>query len=767
MLSKEYNRKTFHQQAKDCDIAVVEGVMGLFDGYDALSETGSTAQMAKWLDLPVILIVDAGGMARSAAALVKGFETFDSDLNLAGVIFTKTGSRRHYQYLKDAVEQNCQAECLGFLPRNPDIIMPERHLGLVTAEEFKISDAVLSTLASLVEENIDTDSLMDRINVPEHPLYTNQVKTVQTSGESAVIAVARDKAFCFYYQDNIDLLKQSGARIAEFSPLNDPHLPENIDGIYFGGGYPELFAKELAANKSLLKEIHEKCIQGMPVYGECGGFMFLCRTIHSAFDDACYDMCGCFDLDIKMSKKLRALGYREITLEKDTLIGLKGDRIRGHEFHYSAIEDSAPVLLDETENVYRVSGREGQNILLKGYQKHNTLGSYFHVHFGSSKNCAAQFIQSCRNFRSCPQEKKLKKGFTTGSAAAAAVKAALTALFADAPDKVGIMFLTGEKTVISVEKVTEISDSSSEAVVIKDAGDDPDITHKAEISARVKLSDCSGIKIKINRGHGVGVVTKPGLEIGVGEPAINPGPRKMIHNSVKEVFEKYSITDRRVDITISVKNGDELAKKTLNARLGIMGGISILGTTGIVTPMSHDAYIATIKSSIFVAAAKGLNTLVFSTGRRTERFAQGKFNAMPEESFIQTGDFFKKSLDMVLLKPEIKKVIYAIFFGKAVKMALGHKHTHAARSSLSLERLAQWAEHISGNRALKQKILDSNTARQAFGLIYPEYPEMLKCVGEKIIEHAQKFSDHLLQIRVVIFDFEGRAAYDSDIFFNG
>ncbi|MCP4669727.1 MAG: cobalamin biosynthesis protein CbiD, partial [Desulfobacula sp.] len=233
--------------------------------------------------------------------------------------------------------------------------------------------------------------------------------------------------------------------------------------------------------------------------------------------------------------------------------------------------------------------------------------------------------------------KVLKKGFTTGAAAAAAVKAALMALFADQPEDVEITFLTGEKKNINIYSLEKTADQSCNAIVIKDAGDDPDITHKAKIGAKITLSHSDKTKINIAGGKGVGTITKPGLELPVGEPAINPGPRRMIQNSVKEVFEKFNIKNRLVDIEIFVPRGELLAKKTLNARLGILGGISILGTTGIVTPMSHDAYIATIKSSIFVAAAKKLNTLVFTTGRRSERFAMLKFKEMKEEAFIQTG----------------------------------------------------------------------------------------------------------------------------------
>ncbi len=357
--------------------------------------------------------------------------------------------------------------------------------------------------------------------------------------------------------------------------------------------------------------------------------------------------------------------------------------------------------------------------------------------------------------------KDLKKGFTTGAAAAAAVKAALLTLFAKEPECVEIQFLTGEKKTVFVASIKKIDQQNCKAIVIKDAGDDPDITHKAEIGAMVILSDAKNIIINISGGKGVGTITKPGLELPVGEPAINPGPRTMIQNSVKDVFKKFNIQDRQVDIKIFVPKGELLAKKTLNARLGIMGGISILGTTGIVTPMSHDAYIATIKSGISVAAAKGLNTLVFTTGRRSERFAMDIFKDMKEESFIQTGDFFKASLDMVLLRPEIQTIIYTIFFGKAVKMALGFEHTHAAKSRLTLNELGEWAKQITKNRELEKQIINANTARHAFGFIHPDHPELIKLIGKKIKANANYFSNNKLNIRVIIFDFNGKTAYNS------
>jgi len=395
MLSHGYNRDLFLSKSRGRDIAVVEGVMGLFDGYDALSDTGSTAQMAKLLNLPVLLIVSAKGKARSAAAIVRGFETFDPDLTLAGVIFAQAGSERHYHYLKDAVEQNCTTPCLGYMPKNEKILMPERHLGLVTADEMPISRETLSILVSMVDEHLDMERLirgLPEIPVPEKEAAVPAIETKPI----ARIAVARDKAFCFYYPDNLDILKRSGAEIVIFSPLEDEGLPEDIDGIYFGGGYPELNADVLAEKTALLARVKAASRSGMPIYGECGGFMYLCRNLADADGDLTGRMCGIFDFDIQMSGRLRSLGYREVTLKADTLIGKKGEVIRGHEFHYSSISGGGG---DTPADVYEVASRAGQEISLKGFQRDNTLGSYLHVHFGSNPNAAPSFVDCCAAFR--------------------------------------------------------------------------------------------------------------------------------------------------------------------------------------------------------------------------------------------------------------------------------------------------------------------------------------------------------------------------------
>ena len=392
MLSRGYNRECFARHADDADIAVVEGVMGLFDGYDGKSEAGSTAQMAKWLGLPVLLVVDAGAMARSAAALVQGFERFDPDLRFAGVLFNKVGSPRHLDYLTEALAGHVAMPCLGGVGREPAVAIPERHLGLVTAGDHPLSGETVSKLADLVEENLDLDALLTAL--PDVDAAETAAPARIPAAPAVRIGVARDNAFCFYYPDNLDLLRQQGAEPVFFSPVADSALPERIDGLYFGGGYPELFAEVLAANRSLCREIRERSDEDMPIYGECGGFMYLCRELVNGAGQA-YPMTGCFPFATRMLDRRKALGYREVTLTADTLLGKKGRILRGHEFHYSERIAGG----EEIRRVYTVAAGRGGSAAGEGYWRGNTLGSYVHLHFGSCPEAARSFVDACRNYR--------------------------------------------------------------------------------------------------------------------------------------------------------------------------------------------------------------------------------------------------------------------------------------------------------------------------------------------------------------------------------
>jgi cobyrinic acid a,c-diamide synthase len=392
MLSKQYNRDNFVKNTVNADIAIIEGVMGLFDGYDGKSEAGSTAQIAKWLGAPVLLIVDASGMARSAAAVVKGFENFDPDLCFAGVVFNRVGSSRHLTYLKEALIDHVSMPVIGGVMRSELLAVPERHLGLVTKEDHHFTKAFLAKSADLIEKNLDLDRLLGIL--PQIGSFSPSPVISTPKTTETCIGVARDAAFCFYYHENLELLEQHGVQIKPFSPIKDGNLPKDIDGLYFGGGYPELYARNLTQNTTLRTEIKAKSLKGMPIYGECGGLMYLGDAIFD-LDGKVYPMTGCLPFSTRMLPRLKRLGYREVTLIDDTLIGSKGTVVRGHEFHYSEIIDD----LTTATTRYGVKDRNGKGYSTEGYQMNRTLGSYIHLHWGSCLKAAEAFAATCRQYR--------------------------------------------------------------------------------------------------------------------------------------------------------------------------------------------------------------------------------------------------------------------------------------------------------------------------------------------------------------------------------
>lgn len=321
--------------------------------------------------------------------------------------------------------------------------------------------------------------------------------------------------------------------------------------------------------------------------------------------------------------------------------------------------------------------------------------------------------------------------------------------------------LTGEVMHIAVKCCRRLGSDTAESSVIKDGGDDPDITHGAEIGARVtlQLDDRCG-EIEIVGGQGVGRVTKPGLEVAPGLAAINAGPREMIRQAVTEVLGEHRIHGR-VIAEIFVPRGEALARHTLNERLGIMGGISILGTTGIVRPLSHEAYIATIQAALSVARASGAARVVLTTGRRSERFARQVWPEMLPEAFMQIGDYFEKSIQMVVAHG-FHEVMLCVFFGKALKMAQSIPHTHARSARLTMKRLAQWTLAATGNPALAQQVGDANTARHAFELIAGRHPAVIERVGREMVKAAAGFANHQVKVRGIIFGFEGQKVFDSE-----
>ncbi len=378
----EQVRDCFARGAYGADLAIAEGVMGLYDGVSGGSEEGSSAQIAKLLGLPVLLIVDARAQARSFAALVKGFCDFDPQLRIAGVIANRVGSAGHAQILQEAVDSTPGLPpLLGWLPRTEHIALPERHLGLVTAEDLQGDHA--QKLADWVSQHLDLEQLLSLAK----SRVVAQSEEADESRESLVkIGIARDQAFSFYYPENLRLLRQAGAELVEFSPLHDRQLPAGLDGLYFGGGYPELHAAQLVKNRSLRQQVREFAAAGGPIYAECGGFMYLCSAIDGQA------MCGIFPGEAKMLSRRRALGYRQVELAAETLLGPVGTQVRGHEFHYSDVE-----MPQQIERCYRLSRRAGEQLPTEGCRLKNVLGSYVHLHFGSNPQVVENFVNFCLN----------------------------------------------------------------------------------------------------------------------------------------------------------------------------------------------------------------------------------------------------------------------------------------------------------------------------------------------------------------------------------
>jgi len=397
MLSREACSRSFvtamnPAQGSKPDIAVVEGVMGLFDGASGSSDAGSTAQIAKWLDAQVLLVIDGRSMARSFAAVAHGFTTFDPDITFAGCIANRVGSANHVSLVREAMKTYCPELFLaGCMPRNEALVLPSRHLGLVTADEGVLSAERIGALADWADEHIDFEQLLS--GLPEEHFFCSRQTPVSSGSVRKVrIAVASDVAFSFCYPDNLRLLEEAGAEILLFSPLADTRLPEDVDGVYLPGGYPELYAERLSFNVSMRSAIRDFSASGRPVYAECGGFMFLAKQLTT--DAGTYPMCGVFDVRCTMDKRRRALGYREVTTTADSILGTAGTTARGHEFHYSYVEEEPACA-----GLYTVTDRTGNTTSTSGYVTHNTVGSYVHLHFASQPELAGAFVEACLRTR--------------------------------------------------------------------------------------------------------------------------------------------------------------------------------------------------------------------------------------------------------------------------------------------------------------------------------------------------------------------------------
>jgi len=374
----------FARASEGAGISVIEGVMGLYDGYDGRSEEGSTAHLSKVLKAPVILVLDASASARSVGAVALGFQQYDPDADVRAVIFNNVGGKRHLDMLRDSLRG---IDCLGGIPKDADIKLESRHLGLVPAEESLDRDRY-ERIRVLIEENLDIGRLMEIANsAPELDIVVPDARPAQTK---ARIGVARDEAFNFYYEDNFQYLRDAGAELVFFSPLRG-EVPD-VDGLYFGGGYPEMFAEQLDSNESVRAKVKQLSDEGMPIYAECGGLMYMCAGL-TTLEGARYDMTGVFDAEVRMTEKLQALGYVEAKVIRDNVLAKVGDATRGHVFHYSKVFGH-----DIGAFAYDLNKEEGIEASMDGFVKNRTLASYTHLHFGSSPEWAQNFVTACRAY---------------------------------------------------------------------------------------------------------------------------------------------------------------------------------------------------------------------------------------------------------------------------------------------------------------------------------------------------------------------------------
>ncbi|MBI2266144.1 MAG: cobyrinate a,c-diamide synthase [Armatimonadetes bacterium] len=385
-------KELYARAVASADIVVIEGVMGLFDGRSGLDGAGSSAEIAKLLGMPVLLVLDVSKMARSAAALALGYSRFDPKVRIAGVIVNRVGTPAHLRMVTEAIEREAGLPVVGHLPRREGLELPERHLGLIPATEGILGNDFLEQLLKQIEEGLDLDTVL-RLAREAEPLdsHATGLFPEPPRPRMVTIAVAQDEAFCFYYQDNLDLLSAWGAELAPFSPLRDSGLPEGTQGIYLGGGFPELFPEPLSANKTLLAAVRRAHSLHMPIYAECGGLMYLCESLRT--QERSYPMAGLIPARAVMQPRRTAMGYTRVLAGEGAILLKKGQEARGHEFHWSCLETP----LDESSALYEVleDGRLEPLARREGYRKDNLAASYIHLHFASHPEIAPNFVASC------------------------------------------------------------------------------------------------------------------------------------------------------------------------------------------------------------------------------------------------------------------------------------------------------------------------------------------------------------------------------------
>lgn len=384
MLEDEKIKYIVNKASKDADISVVEGVMGLYDGFGIDLNACTSSYTSKILKAPVILVINGKAMSSSAAAMVLGYKELDKDVNIKGVIVNNVKTKTHYELIKEAIQKYCDVEVLGYFPPNEKFSIESRHLGLIPSVEMESLKEKFSDLGDEIEKYINVDRI---IEIAESDLLdSNFDLSLLPKFENKKVAIAYDKAFNFYYKENLELLEQMSVEIIKFSPLNDEHVPET-DCIYIGGGFPEIFAKELHLNESMRLSIKNAHKKNIPIYAECGGLMYLGEKLKNS-DGKIYDMVGIFKGTSEMTSSLRRFGYCDGIAKVDTILSYEGETIKGHEFHHS-------VFNSDEECAYKMIKKRGNKVVDEwdgGYSKGNTLATYLHTHFYNNLDAIVKFV---------------------------------------------------------------------------------------------------------------------------------------------------------------------------------------------------------------------------------------------------------------------------------------------------------------------------------------------------------------------------------------
>lgn len=382
LTSEDYVKSCFLQHSQGVDTVIVEGVMGLFDGIkkqeEDIDDYASTAHIARILKIPVILVIDCSSLSGSVAAIAHGYRSFDPRVQIAGIILNRIGSDRHLELLQEALEP-LNLPILGVLYRHAEITLPARHLGLVPTDELENLNSICDRLSELARACFNWERIFPLLSPPVSP----NLPTPPTPPALKKIAIARDRAFSFYYQDNLDLFASLGAELIPWSPLEDETLPDNIQGLYFGGGFPEMFARELAENKSARHAVFQAIKSGIPTYAECGGLMYLCEKLID-FAGETWEMVGILPTTTVMEKRL-TLGYRKAIALQDSPLVKTGEIIWGHEFHRSTLTREPELPLFSLQGYRRPSKMEG-------WQGDRLHASYLHLHWGTQRQLLQRLL---------------------------------------------------------------------------------------------------------------------------------------------------------------------------------------------------------------------------------------------------------------------------------------------------------------------------------------------------------------------------------------